>query len=100
MKRDNIIFGEGHTGGDCITHYRNCSFKKNPTLREFISMVLSQTDEWGEICLDSWLNILFEYRYGEVVKDNFSESDKDKIIELISIDGGYTRMDYTIKFKI
>lgn len=94
-----IIYEErGFTSGDCTTHYNKVHFESNPTLREFLDWVISKKEEWGYVRLNSWPDSTYEYRWGKVVKDGFDPKDKDRKIELISVDGGWSNMDYTIKF--
>ena len=98
------------TGGDEISHY-DASFKYgNPTLGEFLNWILTEkSGEWGEIedyghdnpelLPYKFPKKIVEYKWGKIVSlcDDY-EQLKDKTIELIKMDGGWSRMDYTIKF--
>lgn len=94
-----IHWNNGKTCNDATIYYENCEFEVNPTLGEFIDWLLNvQNGEWGYIALDRVFNRRLEYRWGKIVSDSFTPAEKAKKIALISADGGWTRMDYTIRF--
>ena len=85
------------TGGDCISHF-DAKFETNPTLEEFVDWLLTkQVKEWGYVFGN---NFCIEYSLGNIVKlcDNYNEI-KNKKISLHRMDGGWSRMDYTIKIE-
>lgn len=88
--------------GDCTADYE-VILDKQYTVREFVSFVLSQKDEWGEIQIydpdKSWLDYdKYEYRYGNLNDDIPSEIMGKKIIS-VSARGGWTAMDYVLKLE-
>lgn len=97
------------TGGDEMSHY-DASFVNNPTLEEFVNWILTEkNDEWGDIrdCEHKdprhepyfFPKKIVEYKWGNIISlcDDYDEL-KHKTIELTKMDGGWTAMDYTIKF--
>lgn len=96
------------TGGDEISHY-DASFEENPTLYQFVCWVLRSIGEWGYIedrntpdpkhLPYNFPKKIVEYRYGKIIFlcDDYDQL-KDKKIALTNMDGGWSRMDYTIKF--
>ena len=93
------------TSGDAISHY-DVWFEENPTLYEFVCWVLTKkSDEWGYIEDQDNRNKynipkkIMEYSHGKIVSlcDDYDQL-KDKTIAITYMDGGWTRMDYTIKF--
>lgn len=96
------------TGGDEISHY-DAHFEKNPTLYEFVCWVLKQSGEWGYIedrehpdpehLPYNFPKKIVEYKWGKIISlsDDYVHL-KDKTIALTHMDGGWSRMDYTIKF--
>ncbi|MCQ2166395.1 MAG: hypothetical protein MJY49_03050 [Bacteroidales bacterium] len=94
-----IFFGNGETGGDCITHYDSPRFEASPTLGDFLDWLLScKTGEWGSV-YESPRFKRFEYRWGKIVCDSFTQEERNRHIELCRADGGWSCMDYTIQFN-
>lgn len=88
--------------GDCTADYK-VILDKQYTVREFVSFVLSQKDEWGAIQIydpdKSWLDYdEYEYRYGNLNDDIPNEIMEKKIIS-VSAHGGWTAMDYVLKLE-
>lgn len=88
--------------GDCTADYE-VMLDKQYTVREFVSFVLSQKDEWGTIQIydpdKSWLDYdKYEYRYGNLNDDIPNEIMGKKIIS-VSAHGGWTAMDYVLKLE-
>lgn len=97
------------TGGDEMSHY-DAHFVNNPTLEEFVNWILTENSkEWGEV-LDCehkdpryepyfYPKIIVEYKWGKIISlcEDYDEL-KNKTIELTKMDGGWSAMDYTIKF--
>lgn len=97
---DRIIMGDYRENGDCTCSYYNCRFRgENPTLGEFISLLL-KGGEWGEVEIgEKWsFNRRFEYRWGEIVSDTFTEQEKSRKIELVKMYGGWSMMNYLVNF--
>lgn len=97
------------TGGDEISHY-DAAFETKPILKEFVSWILSEkSGEWGYIedsehpdnpqCQYFIPKKIMEYSHGEIVSlcEDYDQL-KNKTITLTNMDGGWSRMDYTIKF--
>ena len=84
------------TSGDCISHYK-AKFEKNPTLGEFVDWILTnRKGEWGYIGKRA---LCIEYRCGKITCNHEQfEEHKNKKIRLLRMDGGWSRMDYTIEF--
>lgn len=91
------------TGGDEISHYK-AKFENNPTLEEFVNWILKENPmEWGYV-RSKWIpgqgdEKYVEYSHGKIVKlcDDYPKI-KNKTIELLNMDGGWTAMDYVVKF--
>lgn len=87
------------TGGDAVSHY-DAHFETNPTMEEFFEWIIKENPEdWGVVeNPELWPDNYMEYSDGEIVRvcDNYNEI-KDKTISLCSMDGGWTKMDYTIE---
>lgn len=97
---DRIIRGEHRTGCDCTSEWFDCRFRgENPTLGEFLSLLL-KGGEWGYVEIgEKWtFNHRFEYSSGKIVSDTFTEQEKSRKIELVSMSGGWSRMDYLVNF--
>lgn len=72
------------------------------TLNDFINAVLEDTMEWGKIYIYA-ANKLFgeyncEYRYGKLTNSNFTDEQLNSIISEVTSRGGWTQMDYWVKF--
>lgn len=92
-----LLMNFKYTSGDCISHF-DATFETNPTLKEFVDWLLSKkSNEWGYVRGDDFC---IEYRWSNIVKlcDNYNEI-KNKKISLHKMDGGWSRMDYTIKIE-
>ena len=73
---------------------------RNITLKEFVNIVVSDTKEWGYICLGSFLSKKrIEYRWGEILSNTLPSESLNKEIESVTSNGGWSRMDYYIKLK-
>ena len=97
------------TGGDEMSHY-DASFETNPTLEEFVNWIITKKkEEWGDIedCEHNdpeqlpykFNKKIVEYKWGKILKvcEDY-EQLKNKTIALTKMDGGWSAMDYTIKF--
>lgn len=101
---DRIVMGEvSRENSDCTSDWYNCRFRgENPTLGEFLSLLLGG-GEWGHVEIGKeWsfdsINRRFEYRFGEIVSDTFTEQEKSRKIELVKMYGGWSLMNYLVKF--
>lgn len=84
-------------GGDC-TQYFKCHLDSPSTLKEFVSHVLSNKREWGDIEVNR--HKVIEYRHGEIVSVSADyDKIKDKTVSLTGMSGGWTRMDYELKLE-
>ena len=89
---------------DCSAHYE-VSLDRTCTLQDFIDIVLKERNgEWGYFSIyetdKSWLDYdRYEYSHG-CLKDNIPPEILNKTISHIKGHGGWTRMDYLIKFTI
>lgn len=98
MTKIKIIYDKNEgTGGDQISHHI-AHFANNPTLREFVDWLLSCKREWGEVETKDRMTLL-EYKHGEIVFSHIPESQYDNQINLLRVDGGWSRYDYTIEFQ-
>lgn len=97
MKAENIICRLVRESSDCTSFY-DASFKVPPTFEEFMQyLIIEQSQEWGYIALDNWLNRIVEYRWGKIVSATEEyDKNKDKRIVLHNMHGGWSRMDYVI----
>lgn len=89
--------------GDCTSSYR-VTLDGTYAFREFVNCVLTEKkDEWGDFEIydpaKGWLDYdRYHYRYGtsEPIPDNLLDM---KICSVIEAHGGWTCMDYLIKFE-
>lgn len=95
----------GPEAGDCTAPYSVEVDKECRTLVEFIKAILEENpNEWGKIYLmevgQSWLSAPYiEYRNGEIVATSEDTSSfKDRTIECVTASGGWSRMDYYVRF--
>lgn len=98
----------GPESGDCTAPY-NVEWSTDGTrsVVAFLSTVLlEKRNEWGSIYLiedeRGWLHApKIEYKYGCVVSapDSFFEKDDGREIDTITASGGWSRMDYYVRFK-
>lgn len=64
------------------------------TVKELIDRVLSEKKEWGYIIIDDKRK--FEYRYGKVVSNKFTDKELNYVIKNMIWTGGWSRSDYVI----
>lgn len=97
----------GAERGDCTKPYKAPISKKPYTVGEFIDDVMYQrSKDWGYIELYSKRPCSFndrpiaslEYHRGKTC-GSFSDNDRNREIEEISADGGWSRMDYMLIVK-
>ena len=95
----------GPEAGDCTAPYSVEVDKECRTLVEFLKAILEENpNEWGKIYLmevgQSWLSAPYiEYRNGEIVATSEDTSSfKDRTIECVTASGGWSRMDYYVRF--
>lgn len=95
----------GPEAGDCTAPYSVELDKECRTLVEFLKAILEENpNEWGKIYLmevgQSWLSAPYiEYRSGEIVATPEDTSFKNRTIECVAASGGWSRMDYYVRFK-
>lgn len=95
----------GPVAGDCTAPYSVEVDKECRTLVEFLKAILEENpNEWGKIYLmevgQSWLSAPYiEYRNGEIVATSEDTSFKNRTIECVTASGGWSRMDYYVRFK-
>lgn len=98
---DRIDLGKvGQENGDASSIWYECKFKgENPTLGEFLSLLL-EGGEFGHVEIgEKWtFDRRFEYHWGEIVSDTFTEQEKSRKIKLVAMSGGWSRMDYLVNF--
>lgn len=98
---DRIDMGKvSRENGDCTSDWYDCRFRgENPSLGEFLSLLL-EGGELGYVDIgEKWtLNHRFEYRWGEIVSDTFTEQEKSRKIELVRMSGGWSMMNYLVNF--
>ena len=94
-----IQTGPSRTGGDCTTYFK-AKFETNPTLQQFIAWILKERpSEWVDVSLSGFGGRLVEYNRGTITYANpVCEESLDKVIELVSYCGGWSRSDYLVKF--
>lgn len=102
-----LVFEQtSRTRGDETSSYNVTVQKENVTLREFINYLITERKgDWGYVNIQAagnpWHSPTYqvEYRWGKIVSDNIPDDIKDKIIpSVLFADGGWSRMDYVIKF--
>ena len=98
----------GPEAGDCTAPYEVAwDTDGRRSVSAFVAAVLrDKSDEWGSIYLiedeRGWMHApSIEYKYGSVVSapDSFFERDDDREIDTITARGGWTNMDYYVRFK-
>lgn len=97
---------------DVVFSYNNL----HPTVKEFVNYVISNDQEWGEICIapdaqhaNPWSIIghriphgSIDYKWGEVLESigtnypEFLEKYGSATIVSAKADGGWSRMDYVL----
>lgn len=83
-------------GSDCTCDY-NVILDDEYTVYEFIEIILREhNNEWGFISNYSESQQC-EYKYGEILRNTFTQETLHKKITKVSASGGWTRMDYIIK---
>lgn len=99
---DNIQIIQAYksTTGDSVSFYE-AKFVENPTLEEFVKWIITKNPhDWGTVHLGKVFGPpVIEYRWGMVTK--YCEDYEDLKQKTISLDmkfGGWTMMDYVIKF--
>ena len=94
-----VFIQTGGPFGDATSNYK-VSFPKEITVEEFINIVLEErSDEWGYF-RSSWSSSgkIAEYSKGELLSTGFETYSKfkNRKIESVSANGGWSRMDYMI----
>lgn len=98
----------GPESGDCTAPYDvEWNADGIRSVSAFVAAVLlEKNDEWGSIYLiedeRGWMHApSIEYKYGCVVSapDSLFEKDDDREIDTITARGGWTNMDYYVRFK-
>lgn len=95
----------GPEAGDCTAPYKVDIDEECRDMTVFLKTVLTErSDEWGKIYLmetgQSWLDAPFiEYRRGELVSTPNDTSFKNRPIECVTASGGWSRMDYYLRFE-
>lgn len=94
----------GPEAGDCTAPYRVDIGEECRTITELLKAILTErSDEWGyiylmEVC-ESWLDVpRIEYKEGEVLSTPQDTSWKNRRIECVTASGGWSRMDYYVRF--
>lgn len=83
------------TFGDCTAGYRVDLYKEY-TVSEFINEVLKEKpNEWGYFEIKRTMSKA-EYRYGEIIENDFDENILSAKILSVAATGGWSRMDYII----
>lgn len=98
----------GPVSGDCTAPYDvEWNADGIRSVSAFVAdVLLEKRDEWGSIYLiedeRGWMHApSIEYKYGSVVSapDSFFEKDDDREIDTITARGGWSSMDYYVRFK-
>jgi len=95
----------GPEAGDCTAPYSVEVDEECRTITEFLKALLEENpNEWGKIYLmevgQSWLSAPYiEYKNGEIVATPEDTSFKNRTIECVTASGGWSRMDYYVRFK-
>lgn len=95
----------GPVAGDCTAPYSVEVDEECRTITELLKAVLEEKpNEWGKIYLmevgQSWLSAPYiEYMNGEIVSTPEDTSFKNRTIECVTASGGWSRMDYYVRFK-
>lgn len=84
--------------GDCTSPYA-VELEKEYTVQEFVTAVLSKSEEWGYIGIEHKLATFgkpcCEYAYGKLLYELPKEILNKKVVSVRAY-GGYTRMDYCL----
>ena len=89
------LYQVGPTRSDEISPFK-VIFDKEYTLKEFVENVLQNEREWGYFHFG---DVVIEYRYGKLMLCDIPKEYEDKIISSAECDGGWSRMDYYLKFE-
>lgn len=96
-----IYTHKGGPYGDCMSSY-DVSFNRTCSLGEFIDAILKR-NEWGTIRIGSFsdrdLLPELEYKYGLIVKSEFSEKDLRKEVQSVYASYGWTCGNYWVKIS-
>ena len=86
-------------GGDCCAPYE-VLLNRECTLREFVDCIIKNEREWGYVTIYGMVDDQkLEYRYGKILKNEFTEDELQSTIETVGSYGGWTYMDYWVKLK-
>lgn len=96
------LYQSGPTCGDCTALYA-VKLYSDYTVSSFIKEVLeTRPDEWGYFGIDNGKSIFgdpdCQYKYGALLS-TLPDYILDKKVVSVSANGGWTRMDYTIKIE-
>lgn len=90
---DKLSFSFITDCGDATSIY-DIKINGNMTIQELIDRVLSEKREWGFIEIDDKRK--FEYRYGEVISNKFTDEELNYVIKSMIWTGGWSSSDYII----
>lgn len=90
---DKLSFSFITDCGDATSIY-NIRINGDITVKELIDRVLSEKKEWGYIIIDDKRK--FEYRYGKVIFNKFTNEELNYVINNMIWEGGWSRSDYVI----
>ena len=86
-------------GGDCCAPYE-VLLNRECTLREFVDCIIKNEREWGYVTIYGMVDDQkLEYRYGKILKNEFTENELNSILLSVGSYGGWSRMDYVVRLK-
>ena len=92
MKPFELTESRGPFGDACSLY--NVQLRKPMSVQDLIDYVLAEEKgEWGYIDVNTHQ---LEYRYGDIVSDGLTDTDKETEIKDMFCYGGWSRLDYEI----
>ena len=86
-------------GGDACAPYE-VLLNRECTLRELVDCIIKDEREWGGVAIGGWLDEQkIEYRYGKIIKNEFTEDELNSIVATVGAYGGWTHTDYWVSLK-
>ena len=86
-------------GGDDCAPYE-VLLNRECTLRELVDCIIKYEGEWGGVAIGGWLDEQkIEYRYGKIIKNEFTEDELNSIVATIGAYGAWTYTNYWVSLK-
>lgn len=85
--------------GDACAPYE-VLLNRESTLRDLVDYIIQNDREWGYVTIYGMVDDQkLEYRYGKILKNEFTENELNSVLLSVGSCGGWSRMDYVVKFK-